>query len=287
MTSSLGRGLSSLIPNASAQKRWEPIIRQEETDLQRVLKIPTSSIVMNPHQPRKDIDHAALEELIDSIREHGILQPLVVVRRGNQYQLIAGERRLRSAAIIGLPTVPAIVRDATTQEQLELAIVENVQRKDLNPMERAFAYRKLIDDFGLTQDQVAKRVSKSRVTVANTIRLLELPEDVQRAVAEEKISEGHAKVIAGASSAKEQLRLFKQIFEQSLSVRGGERLARAKRGISKYRPADPDLVAVEEELRERFGTRVRADRKGKTGIITIEFYSDEEFRALVQRLRRA
>ncbi|MFH0829194.1 MAG: ParB/RepB/Spo0J family partition protein [Candidatus Kerfeldbacteria bacterium] len=287
MTSTLGRGLSSLIPNASAQKRWEPIIRQEETDLQRVLKIPTSSIMMNPHQPRKGVDHTALEELIDSIREHGILQPLIVVRKGDRYQLIAGERRLRSAAIIGLPTVPAIVRDATTQEQLELAIVENVQRKDLNPMERAFAYRKLIDDFGLTQDQVAKRVGKSRVTVANTIRLLELPEDVQRAVAEEKLSEGHAKVIAGASPAKEQLRLFKQILEQSLSVRGGERLARAKHGSSRFRPADPDLVAVEEELRERFGTRVRADRKGKTGTIIIEFYSDEEFRALVMRLRRA
>lgn len=285
MTDVLGRGLSSLIPNIAQQKKWAPIIKQEEDERQRILQIPTTKIAVNPNQPRKGIDHAALEELINSIREHGILQPIVVMKQGDGYQLIAGERRFRSAQIIGMPTVPAIVRDATTQEQLELAIVENVQRKDLNPMERAFAFKKLIDDFGLTQDQVAKRVGKSRVTVANALRLMELPEEVRKAIAEEKISEGHAKVIAGAPTAKEQLRLLKEILEKNLSVRGGEHLARGSRQ-ARNRPADPDLIAIEEDLRDLFGTRVRIDRRGKVGTITIEYYSDEEFRTIVQRLRR-
>ncbi len=286
MNGSLGRGLSSLIPNA-AQKKWAAAVVPDTADGgQRVLQLAVSSLQPNPHQPRTAIDHAALEELIESIRAHGIVQPLVVVKKDGGYQLIAGERRLRSAQIIGLKTVPAIVRDATTQEQLELAIVENVQRKDLNPMERAVAYRKLIDEFGLTQDEVAKRVGKSRVTVAHALRLLELPDEVQRAVAEEKITEGHAKVIAGAPTPKEQLRLLREIIERSLSVRGGEQLIRKHRG-PRFRPADPDCIAIEEELRDRFGTRVRVDRKGKAGSITIEYFSDEEFRTLVQRLRKA
>ncbi len=286
MNDVLGRGLSSLIPNVAQQKKWAPIIKQEEDERQRILQVPTTSIEVNPNQPRKAIDHAALEELINSIREHGILQPLVVLRKGTGYQLIAGERRFRSSQIIGLPTVPVIVRDATVQEQLELAIVENVQRKDLNPMERAFAFKKLIDDFGLTQDQVAKRVGKSRVTVANALRLMDLPEEVRKAIADEKISEGHAKVIAGAPTAKEQLRLLKEILENNLSVRAGEHLARGNRG-ARNRPADPDLIAIEEDLRDLFGTRVRIDKRGKVGTITIEYYSDEEFRTIVQRLRRS
>lgn len=281
---SLGRGLSSLIPNM-AQKRSEAPSRQLD-DGPRVLQIPTGQIVANPHQPRKGIDHAALEDLINSIRQHGIIQPLVVVKEGRGYQLVAGERRFRSAQIIGLKTVPAIVRDATTQEQLELAIVENVQRKDLNPMERATAYRKLIDEFGLTQEQVSKRVGKSRVTVANALRLLDLPEEVREALASEKISEGHAKVIAGAPTPKEQLKLLNEILKGALSVRSGEKLAHTSRG-SRRRPGDPELIAAEEELRDRFTTRVRIDRRGKLGTITIEFYSDEEYRALLQRLRRA
>lgn len=285
MNGSLGRGLSSLIPNA-AQKKWAAAAMPAGDESQRVLQIPAASIARNPHQPRTAIDHAALEELTESIRAHGIVQPLIVVKKDGGYQLIAGERRLRAAELLGLKTVPAIVRDASTQEQLELAIVENVQRKDLNPMERAFAYKKLIDEFGLTQDEVAKRVGKSRVTVAHTLRLIELPEEVQRAVAEEKISEGHAKVIAGAPNPKEQLKMLHEMISRSLSVRGGEELARKHRG-AKYHPADPDLIAIEEELRDRFGTRVRVERKGHAGSVTIEFFSDEEFRALVQRLRRA
>lgn len=251
-----------------------------------ILQIPTGQIVANPHQPRQSIDHAALEDLINSIREHGILQPLVVVKTTRGYQLIAGERRFRSAQIIGLRTVPAIVRDATTQEQLELAVVENVQRKDLNPMERATAYRKLIDEFGLTQEQVAKRVGKSRATVANGLRLLELPTEVRQALASEKISEGHAKVIAGLGSPKDQLKLLRQMLEGNLSVRGGEAAAGLTRSPRRRKPADPAYLAVEEELRDIFGTRVRVDKKGKGGTITIEFYSNEEFRTIVQKLRK-
>ncbi|MBI4092982.1 MAG: ParB/RepB/Spo0J family partition protein [Candidatus Kerfeldbacteria bacterium] len=276
----LGRGLGSLIPNASARKSG--------VEQPGVLLVPVHQIVTNPHQPRKSQDHAALEDLINSIREHGIVQPLVMVKSGSGYQLIAGERRLKAAQILGLKTVPAIVRDATTQQQLELAIVENVQRKDLNPMERAHAYHKLIEEFGLTQEQVAKRVGKSRVTVANTLRLLDLPAEVQAAVAEEKITEGHAKVIASAPTSKEQLRLFAAILKGSLSVRSGEQLAQRtvpNRRLKK--PANPTFVAAEDDLRELFGTRVRIDKHGRVGNITIEFYSDEEFEALVKRLRQS
>ncbi len=283
MSSALGRGLSSLIPMVGSRKQSESAV-----DEQRVLNVPTAHIIANPHQPRQAVDHSALEDLINSIREHGIVQPLVMIKRGGGYQLIAGERRLRAAQILGLKTVPAIVRDATTQQQLELAIVENVQRKDLNPMERAHAYQKLIDEFSLTQEQVAKRVGKSRVTVANTLRLLELPGEVQQAVAEEKISEGHAKVIASAPTPPEQLRLLKEIMARSLSVRSGEALAKSTAQTKRVKkPGDPQLLAAEEEMRERFNTRVRIDRRGKVGTITIEFYSDEEFRSLAQRLRRA
>lgn len=281
MNGSLGRGLSSLIPNAS--KGSEPFANKRG-----ILDVPTSQIIANPHQPRKEVDHASLEDLINSVRQHGILQPLVVVKSGKGFQLIAGERRLRAAQIAGLKTVPAIVRDATTQEQLELAIVENVQRKDLNSMERSHAYHRLMEEFGLTQEQVAKRVGKSRVTIANTLRLLELPDEVQQAVADEKITEGHAKVIASAPTPKEQLKLFREIVERSLSVHSGEALAkRGSRRRPQRKPADPDLIAAEEELRDRFNTRVRIDRRAKAGTITIEFYSDEEFRSLMQRLRRS
>lgn len=277
MNGSLGRGLGSLIPNAGGS----PVTESGE----RVLKINVKDIVVNPHQPRHAVDHAALEDLINSIREHGILQPLVVLKVAGGYQLIAGERRYRAAQIIGLTTVPAIIRDATRQEQLELAIVENVQRKDLNPMERAKAYQRLIDEFRLTQEEVAKQVGKSRATIANTLRLLELPVEVQQAVTEERITEGHAKVIASTPTPKEQLKLLKKIMEQDLSVRSGENLAHAllrKRGL---KPAVPEYVAAEEDLRNLFGTRVRIEKKGRVGSITIEFYSDEEYRTLLQRLR--
>lgn len=281
MNGALGRGLASLIPKGSGQSS-----PPSPSSRQGALQIPTSSIRANPHQPRKATDHAALEDLINSIREHGILQPLIVMKVTDGYQLIAGERRLRSAQILGLKTVPVIARDASTQEQLELAIVENVQRKDLNPMERAQAYEKLIREFGLTQEQVAKRVGKSRVTVANTLRLLTLPEEVQQAVAEERITEGHAKVIASVPTEDAQLKLLKEILERNLSVRSGEEIVKRTTAARRKTPAEPEFVAAEEELRERFGTRVRIDRRGRVGMITIEFYSSEEFHALLQRLRR-
>jgi ParB family chromosome partitioning protein len=312
---SLGKGLGALIPKGGTsrpqpvpprqsapipqrQQQQQPVRQPQPQQQPRqqqpapaghpgVLQIPTGSIVKNPHQPRQVMDHGALEDLINSIREHGILQPIVVIRSGGGYQLIAGERRFRAAQILRFKTVPAIVRDASKQQQLELAIVENVQRKDLNPMERAHAYQRLIDEFGLTQEQVARRVGKSRVSVANLLRLLALPREVQQAVAEEKITEGHAKVIASAATPKEQLRLLKEIMEKGLSVRSGEAIARQSRGGKRLRPTDPEVIAAEEELRDVFGTRVEINKRGKSGKIMIEFYSLEELKTLLRRLRRA
>lgn len=279
MTTSVGRGLGSLIP-AGAK-------RTADRGTMTILSVPIAQVVPNPHQPRRRFDHAELEDLMNSIREHGILQPLVVIKVGGGYQLISGERRFRAAQIIGMKSVPAIVRDATTQQQLELAIVENVQRKDLNPIERAAAYQALIDEFGLTQEQVARRVGKSRAAVANSIRLLALPKEIVQAIAEEKITEGHAKVIAGQPTASDQLKLYHRVLSDGLTVRSGEALVRRSVGRKKAKPANPVHIAAEEDLRERFGTRVQIDRSGRVGTITIEFYSDEELRTLLQRLRRA
>jgi len=303
----LGGGISSLIPKkgiaptASSSSGPMPVAPRPgplakggppasgENRSGDIQLIPESSIVKNPHQPRRHIDPAALDDLVNSIREHGILQPIVVMKTSSGFQLIAGERRVRAANILHLRTIPAIVRDATRHQQLELAIVENVQRKDLNPIERTQAYRRLIQEFGLTQEHVAKRVGKSRATVANLLRLLDLPSEVQQAVVDEKISEGHAKVIASAPNSKEQLQLLHDILAGGLSVRRGEALV--KRAVSagkrKYHPADPELIAAEEELRDVFGTRVRIDRSGKGGKITIEYYSIEELKTLLKRLRRA
>lgn len=275
----LGRGLGSLIPSRKGEA--SPIV--ELLDNERILKIKTEIIEANPLQPRGRIDHAALEDLINSIKEHGILQPLIVSRTGAGYTLIAGERRLKAAKILGLKTVPAIVRDTSRQEKLEIALVENLQRKNLNPLEEAMAYQKLVDEFNLNQEQVAKRVGKSREAVANTLRLLALPREIQKAILEEKISEGHAKAILSLPEEKEQLKLFQTILKSNLSVRKTESISR-KLKKPNFRPFDPALLEKEDFLREHLGTRVKIDKKGNRGKITIEFYSEAELNLIVKKI---
>ncbi|MBI5621777.1 ParB/RepB/Spo0J family partition protein [Candidatus Falkowbacteria bacterium] len=287
---SLGRGLDALIPKKIITPTAVAPDKSDETlGGERIYQIAPARIAVNPHQPRQEFGHAALEELINSIREHGILQPLIVTRQGGDYELIAGERRLRAAKTLELPSVPAIVREASESEKLEFAIIENVQRTDLNPIEEAAAYQRLIDEFSLTQEAVAQKVGKSRAAVTNTLRLLNLPEAVQVAIANEKISEGHAKILAGLATPEDQMRFFQKIVKEKLNVRDTEAAAKAfKSGVAGAEAglalAQAGTRAQEEELRQKLGTKVKIEKKNGKGKITIEFYSEEELRGLIERL---
>jgi ParB family chromosome partitioning protein len=275
-TPALGRGLEALIP-------------QRTTDGPHIADVPLSRITPNPHQPRRRMDEAGLEELAASIREHGVLQPVLVTETLDGYQLIAGERRVRAARLAGLDHVPALIRQLADHDQLEVALVENVQRADLDPIEEALAYRQLIDEFGLTQDRVAERVGKARTTVSNTLRLLDLHPDVQAAIGDGRLTEGHGRALGGLG-VEGQGHVLGTVLEQGLSVRQTEELVRRLReprgpaAKAAPRQPDPDLERVEEDLRRRLGTKVSLSRSRKGGRIVIEYYSDEELGRLYERL---
>jgi ParB family chromosome partitioning protein len=275
--SALGRGLASLIP-------------QRHTNEAAIVEVAVGRVAPNPYQPRRRMDDGALEELASSIREHGVLQPILVMETIDGYQLVAGERRLRAARLAGLERVPALVRQLADRDQLEIALVENVQRSDLDPIDEATAYRQLVDEFGLTQDTVAGRVGKSRAAVANTMRLLDLHPDVQVAIAEGRLTEGHGRALGGRA-VDGQAHVIGTIVDEGLSGRQTEELVRRLREPRAARsvaaPAtrlDPDLERVEEDLRQRLGTKVSLSRSRKGGRIVIEYYSDEELGRLYERL---
>jgi ParB family chromosome partitioning protein len=272
----LGKGLEALIPAA------------EETAAQGVTEVPLASITPNPHQPRAPIRDQDLVELAASIEEHGVIQPLIVTRTPDGYQLIAGERRWRAARLAGLATVPVIVKDAAPSEMLELALVENVQRADLNALEEAHAYQQLIEGFGLTQDRVAQRVGKSRVAVANTLRLLKATRAVQEALMAEKISEGHARALLALEQPEAQEAALKTVLKQGLNVRQTEELVRRLLGAREEprprRQVSPETRALEARFREALGTKVSLNRSGAGGRLVIYFYSEEELSALYERL---
>jgi ParB family transcriptional regulator, chromosome partitioning protein len=277
----LGKGLDALIPTGDEKTAQEG----------GVLQVPIKRIIPNPRQPRVVFEESSLQDLANSIAAHGILQPLIVTQAENedQYQLIAGERRLQAAGLIGKETVPVIIRQADEQQQLEWALIENLQRADLNPLETAEGYRQLIDDFGLSHDSLSERVGKSRTAVTNTLRLLKLPKSVLTALRQELISEGHARALLGLSSAQAQSAALQTILNSSLNVRQTEDLVRrltGKRRPAKAAAADrsPDEVALEEQLRQTLGTRVSLKRGASGGSIVIQFFSDEELNALVERL---
>jgi ParB family transcriptional regulator, chromosome partitioning protein len=271
----LGRGLAALIPQrAHAAGSTE---------------IPVSRVRPNPRQPRQRMDEAELEALAASIREHGVLQPILVTETLDGYQLVAGERRFRASQMAGLERIPALIRQLADREQLELALVENLQRQDLGPMEEAHAFRSLVDEFGMSQEDIATRVGRARSTVANTLRLLDLDPAVQSAVADGAITEGHARAIGGLP-IEQQARVLGTIAEQQFSVRQTEELVRRLRTPRPVSPAaaparpDPDLERVEEELRRSLGTKVTVARSRRGGRIIIEYYSDEELGQLYDRL---
>ena len=271
----LGRGLSSLIP-------------QRAVPDSAVVDVLLAQVRPNPYQPRRHMDDLGLQELADSIREHGVLQPILVTETLDGYQLIAGERRVRASRLAGLERIPALVRQLVDRDQLEVALVENVQRADLDPIEEALAYRQLIDEFGLTQELVSVRVGKARATVANTLRLLDLHSDVQGAIVDGRITEGHGRALASLPPDG-QAQVLKTVVGHGMSVRQTEELVRRLRE-PKPAPAtstprlDPDLERVESRLRERLGTKVSLSRSRVGGKIVIEYYSDEELNRLYEQL---
>lgn len=278
--SGLGRGLEALIPAVEDDAAGA---------VQGVLEVPLTSIVPNPHQPRSPIRDQDLVELAASIEEHGIIQPLVVTRAPDGYHLIAGERRWRAARLAGLPTVPAVVKEVAPSEMLELALVENLQRADLNPLEEAAAYRQLVDEFGHTQEQVARRVGKSRVAVSNTLRLLKAARPVQEALLDGRISEGHARALLGLEQAQAQEAALKMVLKRELNVRQTEELVRRLVGLRREerrptREISPETRALETRFREALGTKVSLTRRGEGGRVVIHFYSEEELNALYERI---
>lgn len=284
--SGLGRGLDSLIPQVKIET--EPIHGSG------IVKIPLDSVVANQLQPREDFDEEKLGELVQSIKEKGIIQPVLVRRRDDEtYELIAGERRLRAAKKAGLTDIPAIVRDANNEESLELALIENIQRANLNPIEEAKAYKKLMENFGLNQDELSKKVGKERATVTNTLRLLKLPEEIQRAITEEKITYGHGRALLGLKTEAEQLMVYGKIILKNLSVRDVERIVQKanRQGGIRLKPIiveksrDPFLFQYEESLKRSLGTQVRINSKGKGGHIEIEYYSKDDLARIIECLQ--
>ncbi len=274
----LGRGLDALIPGDDSQAQTG------------AAQIPIGSIQPNPHQPRREMAQAELEELAASIREHGIIQPLIVTREGlsDRYTLIAGERRLRAAAMAGLATVPAIIRDASELQRLELALIENIQRENLSPLEAAEAYQALAEEFGLSHDEIASQVGKSRVAVTNTIRLLKLPDNVLQALEDGRISEGHARALLALPNSQAQSAALQTILKHNFTVRQTEELTR-KMGGEKPRPVQKpvkpsEVRDLEERMRGRLGTKVSIQHGKHGGSIVIHYYSQEELEALVEQI---
>ncbi|PIT95288.1 chromosome partitioning protein ParB [Candidatus Falkowbacteria bacterium CG10_big_fil_rev_8_21_14_0_10_39_9] len=289
MPQGLGRGLSSLIPKKINNTYSDFNVKDnnglEISDRSRIIYINPSEIIANPYQPRRDFSDKALEDLMKSIKEHGIIQPLVVTKIDTGYELIAGERRWRSAKALSLKEVPVIVREANKQKKLELALIENLQRENLNPVETAIAYNQLINEFNLTQEDASVRVGKSRSAVANSLRLLQLPAEVQLALIEKKITEAHAKYLLGLESPAKQLSVFKKILHQGLSVRDTDQLIKNLGGTkSALVKSDYRDKTRSEKLSHFFGAKVEIKRQKQGGQIIINFAGDEDLDEIIRKI---
>ena len=283
--SALGKGLGSLIPTRPKKDEVDYQSDNVILDNERIEHVSIEKIAANPWQPRTHFDRDKLDELAQSIKQHGILQPLVVARVGNAYQLIAGERRLKAAQILNLKEVPVIVRAATDRDKLELSIVENIQRRDLNPLETANSYQRLIEEFGLTVEEVGQQVGKHVSTVTNFLRLLKLPIVIKEALAQEKITFSHAKLILGYQGKEEQIKIFKEILKKDLTTKQLEDMS--KKSAAKIRaakPRDPVLASWEDKLTKSLGAKVMIEKKGEKGQIKINFFSHAELKNILDKL---
>ena len=274
----LGRGLSALIP-----------IKEAETDSQeKILQIPTSQIKTNKYQPRTEFNQEKLNELISSIKEKGVVQPILVRKSQAGYELIAGERRLRAAKSLGLDKVPAIARDVADVDMLEISLIENIQREELSPIEEAHAFQRFVTEFNFTQDKIAKVLGKDRSTIANTIRLLALPKRIQDYISKGTITAGHARALLALPTENEQLRVCNLIVKKGLSVREAESLV-ARRGPGAKRAdvrKDENIADIESRLQQVFGTRVKIFHGKKRGRIQIEYYSNEDMNRILDLITK-
>lgn len=279
----LGKGLEALIPDIDVSEVKDGVI-----------EININEIEPNREQPRKKFDEEKMQQLTDSIKEHGVVQPLIVKKDGDMYKLIAGERRWRAARMAGLKTVPAITREFTEREIMEISLIENIQREDLNPMEEAIAYQKLIDEFNLTQEEIAKRIGKSRSSIANTLRLLKLDERVKSYVTDGVISAGHARALASIAPIMQddlQYEVAKRVIDENLNVRQTEKLMIAilKRGKVEKKPRvkkeDIYITDIQEKLKDRFGTKVTINHGRKKGKIEIEYYSQNDLERILDIMK--
>lgn len=290
----LGKGLDSLIPNAVGEAKVKKESKAESKEEKRedgketVVKI--TMVEPNRKQPRKNFDEDALQELADSIKQFGLIQPILVQDRKDHYEIIAGERRWRAAKIAGLKEVPVIIRNYSEKEIMEISLIENIQRENLNPIEEAQAYKRLLEEFHLKQDEVAERVSKSRAAVTNSMRLLKLGEEVQQMLIDDMISTGHARALLAIENQEEQYTIAQKIFDEKLSVRDVEKLVKnlnkPVKNPKKTIPADKTMEAIyldlEEKLKNRLSTKVTVTSKGDgAGKIEIEFYNHEDLDRLM------
>ncbi|HEY3346635.1 MAG TPA: ParB/RepB/Spo0J family partition protein [Nitrospirota bacterium] len=280
--SSLGKGLGALIPQGQAAAAAEAAGRG-------ILEIELTRITPNIHQPRKTFREEGLADLAASIKSNGVIQPVVVRKKdGGGYELIAGERRFRASMVAGLKKIPAIIKDVAPEGVLELALIENIQREDLNPVETAEAYERLIKESEYTQEQLAERVGKERSTVANFLRLLALPSEIKRDLAEGALTMGHAKALLSLDAAHKQVAIRREILARGLSVRETEALVRKMKSpvkVVRKKPASAQLAMLEDELKRKLGTKVHIKNRGKGGKIEIEYYSADEFERILDLIR--
>lgn len=278
----LGRGLSALIPEESQISLFE-----DDSNKGSVVELDINSIESNKEQPRKTFERESLEELVNSIKLYGVLQPIVVRKKDSKYEIIAGERRWRAAKEANLQKVPCIIKEADDTQALKLALIENIQRENLNPIEEAYAYKTLIDEYKLTQEEVAYALGKSRSYVANTIRLLNLDEEIVDYISQGKISSGHGKALLGVKNKKDRVELAKTIVEKNLNVREVEKMVsktNTKKHTTKKEEKNPFVSQIEESLMRALGTKVTLTTKRNGGKIEIEFYSDEDLQRIIETI---
>ena len=287
----LGRGLNTLIPSAPVKDTESEKILKKEEQIKSEIMVPILKVEPNPNQPRRQFDDDSLQELADSVKQYGILQPLIVKKHDKFYEIIAGERRWRAAKLAGLKEVPVLIRDYAENEIVEIALIENIQREDLNPIEEALAYKRLMEEFSLKQDQVAAKVSKSRAAITNSLRLLKLDQRVQNLLSEEMITTGHARALLAIEDPDQQYETAMKVFDEKLSVREIETLVKQMSKKKKETPKEENKVQeflfanIEESLKQALGSKVNIKNRNNKGKIEIEYYSKEELDRLVDMLR--
>lgn len=274
----LGKGLGALIPES------------EEPDKNSIIEIKITDIEANEMQPRKSFDDETLADLSESIKEHGVVQPIIVRKLGNSYQIIAGERRWRAARMAGKRTIPAIVKECSNLEVMELALIENLQREDLNSIEEAQAYKSLIEEYNMTQEEISKKIGKSRPAIANSLRLLQLPQEIKNMIEEGKVTQGHARALLAIGSEKKQLEMAEKIINQQLNVRQIEKLVKETKHQKKNeKPLNNfqiEINQLEERLKTVLGTKVTIQHKNNKGKIEIEYYSNEDLDRILELLEK-